>query len=64
MHADALRLVRNCPTCAIISGGGKQQRLPLHPIPVEHPFQTEGVYMMDLPKTVNETVMCWSFNAT
>ncbi len=52
MHADALRFARNCPACAIVSGAGKLQRPPLHPIPVQRPFQIVGVDLMDLPKTL------------
>ncbi len=53
MHADALRFARNCPECAIVSGGGRVQRPPLHPIPVQRPFQIVGVDVMDLPKTID-----------
>ena len=53
MHADALRFARNCPECAVVSGGGKLKRPPLHPIPVQRPFQIVGVDIMDLPKTVD-----------
>lgn len=53
MHADALRFARNCPACAIVSGAGKLQRPPLHPIPVQRPFQIVGVDIMDLPKTLD-----------
>ena len=43
--------VKSCPECAIVSGGGRVQRPPLHPIPVSRPFQIIGVDVMDLPKT-------------
>ena len=42
---------RNCPECAIVSIGGQQPWLPLHPIPVQWPFQNFGVDIMDLPRT-------------
>ena len=51
MYSDALHYVRNCPECAIVSGGGQQHRPPLHPIPVQRPFQIIGVDIMDLPRT-------------
>ena len=51
MHTDVLRFVRNCPVCATVSGGGKVIRPPLHPIPVQRPFQLIGVDVMDLPMT-------------
>ena len=51
MHADTLRFARNCPACAIVSGGGRPTRPPLHPIPVQRPFQIVGMDIMDLPKT-------------
>ena len=54
MHADTLRFVRNCPACSIVSGGGKVTRPPLHPIPVQRPFQINGVDIMDLPKTTDD----------
>lgn len=53
MHADALQFARNCPECAIVSGGAKPTRPPLHPIPVQRPFQIVGVDVMDLPKTTD-----------
>lgn len=40
-----------CPECAIVSGGGRRNRPPLHPIPVQNPFQIIGVDVMELPKT-------------
>ena len=52
MYADALRFARNCPSCAIVSGGGKLKRPPLHPMSVQRPFQIVGVDVMDFPKTV------------
>ena len=51
MFADAVHYVRNCPECATVSGGGRVLRPPLHPIPVNKPFQIVGVDIMELPKT-------------
>ena len=53
MYADASHFVRSCLTCAIVSGDGKLSRPPLHPIPVQRPFQIVGVDVMDLLKTTN-----------
>ena len=43
MFADTMHYVRNCPECATVSGGGRATRPPLHPIPVNRPFQIVGV---------------------
>ena len=51
MFADAVHYARNCPECATVSGGRKVLRPPLHPIPVNKPFQIVGVDIMELPKT-------------
>ena len=51
MYASTLKYARNCPECAIVTGGGKAHRPPLHPIPVKRPFQIVGVDIMDLPLT-------------
>ena len=51
MFADAVHYARNCPECATVSGGGRVLRPPLHPIPVNKPFQIVGVDIMELPKT-------------
>ena len=51
MYNDARKYVNGCPECTIVSGGGRVQRPPLHPIPVSRPFQIIGVDVMDLPKT-------------
>ena len=53
MYADALRVARNCPECAVVSDGAKLTRPPLHPIPVQCPFQIVGVDVVDLPKTID-----------
>ena len=51
MYSDTLRYARACPQCAIVSGGSKQSRPPLHPIPVSRLFQIVGVDVMELPLT-------------
>ena len=53
MHADALQFAWNCPECAIVTGRAKLTRPPLHPIPVQRPFQIVRVDVMDLPKTID-----------
>ena len=52
MYVDSLHFAKNCPECAIVSGGGKLCHPPLHPIPVQRPFQILGIDIMELPKTV------------
>ena len=51
MYADAMIFCKQCPECAIVTGASRQHRPPLHPIPVERPFQKVGVDIMDLPRT-------------
>ena len=51
MYADVESYCKNCPQCVIVSGCGRQNRPPLHPIPVQRPFQIIGVDIMDLPAT-------------
>ena len=52
MYSDVTHYAKNCPECAIVSGGGRVNRPPLHPNPVQRPFQIVGVDVMELPKTV------------
>lgn len=49
MYTDVVSYCRNCGECAIVSGTGKKNRPPLHPIPVQRPFQILGVDIMELP---------------
>lgn len=42
---------KSCVECAVVKGTGKVQRPPLHPIPVQRPFQILGVDIMELPIT-------------
>ena len=51
MYTDAVTFCKCCPECAVVTGAGRQLRPPLHPIPVERPFQKIGVDRMDLPCT-------------
>ena len=51
MYSDALEYAENCPECTIVSGSGRHYKPPLHPIPVNRPFQIIGVDLMELPKT-------------
>ena len=51
MYADCLKFCRSCPQCAIVSGGERNGKQPLHPIPVQRPFQILGLDIMDLPAT-------------
>lgn len=39
MYRDAVEFCRNCAQCAVASGTGTRVRPPLHPIPVQRPFQ-------------------------
>ena len=51
MFSDAKKFVKSCPECAIVTGSGRVNRPPLHPIPVSRPFQILGIDIMDLPVT-------------
>ena len=42
MYTDCLKHCKNCPQCAVVSGTGRVQRPPLHPIPVQRAFQILG----------------------
>ena len=42
---------KSCPQCAIVLGGEKHVKQPLHPILVQRPFQIIGLNIMDLPMT-------------
>ena len=48
MYKDVIAYCRNCPDSVVVSGNGCKQVPPLHPIPVQHPFQIFGV---ELPVT-------------
>ena len=52
MYQDVVQHCRNCTSCAIVNGGGGHvAKPPLHPVPVQRPFQILGVDVMELPKT-------------
>ena len=50
MYVDSKKHSAACPLCAIVSGSGRVNKPPLHPIPVQRPFQIIGLDIMDLPK--------------
>ena len=51
MHKDCVEYYRSCVECAIVKGTGRVHKPPLHPIPVQRPFQIIGVDVMELPVT-------------
>ena len=52
MYAACSIFVKNCPECLITTGGGRNVKPPLHPIPpVKRPFEIVGVDIMELPVT-------------
>ena len=51
MYTDTIKYVENCPECTIVMGNGRHYNPPLHPIPIDRPFQIVGVDLMELPKT-------------
>lgn len=53
MYAEVVAFCKKCPECAIVTGGGRQHKLALSPIPVQRPFQFKAVDIMDLPCTEN-----------
>ena len=53
MYGDTQRFTANCPQCVTVTGGGRHHRPPLHPIPVNRPFQIVGIDVMELPRTDN-----------
>ena len=63
MYSDAIDYSRNCPSCVIVTGGGRVAKPPLCPIPwpVERPFQILGVDVMKLPKTTSGNSYDWYF---
>ena len=59
MFSDAEKFATSCPECAIVTGRGRVNRPPLHPIPVSRPFLILGIDVMDLPLTDKVTDMWW-----
>ena len=51
IYRDVMEFCKNCPDCAVVSGTGGKHVPPLHPIPVQRPFQIFGVDIMELPVT-------------
>ena len=51
MFTDAEKFSKVCPECAVATGTGQRKKPPLHPIPVQRPFQILGIDVMDLPVT-------------
>ena len=51
MYFHVSHYAQNFPECGTVSGGGRVNRRPLHPIPVQRPFQIVGVDIMELPMT-------------
>ena len=51
MYKDAIEYSRGCGECATVTGVGRRWKPPLHPIPVQRPFQIIGVDIMELPVT-------------
>jgi hypothetical protein len=43
MYSDAEKFARSCPECIIATGSGRRNKAPLHPIPVQRPFQILGI---------------------
>ena len=51
MYKHAIEFCRSCGECATVAGVGRRSKPPLHPIPVQRPFQIVGLDIMELPKT-------------
>ena len=51
IYRDVMDFCKSCPDCAVVSGTGRKYVPPLHPIPVQRPFQIFGVDIMELPIT-------------
>ena len=51
MYRDCADHCKNCAECAVVSGSGRVQRPPLHPIPVQRPFQVMGGENEQNPKS-------------
>ena len=49
IYRDVMEFCKNCPDCVVVSGAGRKHKPPLHPIPVQRPFQIFGVDIMELP---------------
>ena len=51
VYTDTIKYVENCPVCTIVTGNGRHYNPPLHPIPVDRPFQIVGVDLLELLRT-------------
>lgn len=51
MYSDVIKHCTSCPQCGIIGESGRVSRPPLHPIPVQRPFQIMGIDIIDLRTT-------------
>ena len=51
MYTDAVKFCKSFPQYAIVSGGERHVKQPLHAIPVQRPFQIIGLDIMYLPMT-------------
>ena len=51
MYRHAVEFCKNCGECATVAGVGRRNKPPLHPIPVQRPFQIVGLDITELPKT-------------
>ena len=51
MYKDVMEFCSSCGECATVTGVGRRCPPPLHPIPVQRPFQIIGVDIMELPVT-------------
>ena len=51
MYADTQEYVKSCPEYAVVNGGRRVKRPPLHLIPVSRPFQIVGIDVKELPQT-------------
>lgn len=50
MYKDSMEYSQSCGECATVAGVGRWNKPPLHPIPVQHPFQIIRLDIMELPK--------------
>ena len=46
MFSDATKFAKACPECAVTTGVSRRIKPPLHPIPVQRPFQILGIDIM------------------
>ena len=51
MYVHCVEYTKNCPKCLTATGSGRYFRAPIHPIPIQRPFQMVGVDVMELSGT-------------